>query len=317
MCKTRCARATVDVQDSMCTRQFSPAITLSHRPNPRHVFHFAASNTQNVTQSPSVSSGLLLRNVGEQCEMVLVLRGTATDYEWMKDFTTGLSPLPHDSSLLVHSGFLELLAPIWPVIEGRIVGVYEMYGCGTEDGVRPHLMVTGHSLGGGMATVAALGLGLVFEGRVDLDLVTFAPARALNEDAAAKLEELVNVRTWVVELDAVPNLPCANQHGLPRCDSRRNYGNFGEGRDSYADHVNTISIGYEILETLNPKFAESTWGSIGVKLNPLSVDLSQLKIPGPLQFNANHICAYACYLSANYCVADIDTAWMCSECSFY
>eukprot|EP01056_Protomagalhaensia_sp_Gyna25_P004213 Protomagalhaensia_sp_Gyna_25__4212@NODE_382_length_3645_cov_6_607044_g293_i0_p1_GENE_NODE_382_length_3645_cov_6_607044_g293_i0NODE_382_length_3645_cov_6_607044_g293_i0_p1_ORF_typecomplete_len625_score86_63Lipase_3/PF01764_25/6_8e19DUF2974/PF11187_8/0_00066DUF676/PF05057_14/3_5e02DUF676/PF05057_14/0_033PhnA_Zn_Ribbon/PF08274_12/0_056Chlorophyllase2/PF12740_7/0_098Abhydrolase_3/PF07859_13/0_16Chlorophyllase/PF07224_11/0_26_NODE_382_length_3645_cov_6_607044_g293_i012983172 len=277
------------------------------------------------TESEGIKTALILSNTAHD-ELLILIRGTSNDYEWNKNLRTQLVPLA-DGYGHVHAGIFELasalLQEILFVCRRRLDSLNHSTALDTPRHLR--VTVSGHSLGGGVANV--LGLLLVQENehrlsnQLDIQVIGLAAPRTMDREAAQTLVNRATVRNWFTELDAVPKLPCATAVGFPRCDSRTAFGAHGEGLDFYVDQLNPITISTEELAKLDERFGASNWGSIGFNLvGGISINAPKLQIPAPLQIAANHICAYACYLSSRFCLSETQlndhAAWMCDECGW-
>jgi predicted lipase len=75
----------------------------------------------------------------------LVFRGTRTGSEWLKNIKIRLSPYPHAALGKVHDGFIEA----YDMFRRTIIDSLNGLGRGKR------LYITGHSLGAGLATLAA------------------------------------------------------------------------------------------------------------------------------------------------------------------
>jgi triacylglycerol lipase len=78
-------------------------------------------------------------------EVFLIFRGTMTTKEWIRDFSIHLTPYPHRTSGRVHDGFIQ---------------TYDVFRQSIRDGLGrvgagKRLFISGHSLGAGLATLAA------------------------------------------------------------------------------------------------------------------------------------------------------------------
>lgn len=79
-------------------------------------------------------------------ETFLVFRGTTTSKEWLQDFNIRLTAYPYGRFGRIHEGFLRTYEVFRQTILDAMAGL----------GKTRRLFVTGHSLGAGLATVAAL-----------------------------------------------------------------------------------------------------------------------------------------------------------------
>lgn len=82
--------------------------------------------------------------------VVLAFRGTVDFYGWCTDLNIRLSPLEHNGQEKVHRGFRDALDSGWDQIEAAIKELSNDY--------QLPIWVTGHSLGGALATLAAVRL---------------------------------------------------------------------------------------------------------------------------------------------------------------
>lgn len=195
---------------------------------------------------PQLSVAQKRRAAGEDedaCEFLLTLRGTSVAPEWTTNFSasqTALADTP--DGCLAHTGYNTLSAAVMPQLTQWLeTNRFSNNQCQIN---KTTFHLTGHSLGGGMSEIMALKLALRYQplGAV-LDMVSFAASHALNEAATKELTRTVNTRSLLVELDIIPELPCVNKHGLPRCDHRICAGLGGTGRtEPFAAHPNTVPV---------------------------------------------------------------------------
>lgn len=185
------------------------------------VWFFDAAGTQ----------GWLARHPGEadqEAFAVLAFRGTQKDYlDILTDVAVLQRPLP-DEAGQVHGGFLRALRRIWgswlPVpareadlsaewlsADGVSDGFRELRALEEELGEQVPLYVTGHSLGGALATLAAHKAPAAFGGRTAL--YTFGSPRVASPPVAERMERAAGegagerIHRVVNRVDAVPHLP--------------------------------------------------------------------------------------------------------------
>ena len=105
-----------------------------------------------VLENPATDTGVLIADVGEA--IVLAFRGTRNLRDWITDaqfFKVGLDGkfAPHVAGEKVHSGFFRAIDDVLPRIIGNLLEP------GADKATCKPLIITGHSLGGALASLAA------------------------------------------------------------------------------------------------------------------------------------------------------------------
>lgn len=169
----------------------------------------AALNSADAYIEPVGSNDILVSDVMTDAQAVvtfapqnddhlvatIAFRGSSSRGDWYTNMWFPLRPLPspHRASVRAHSGFLRqyvsIHAHLLKALESRDVR---------------HVVLTGHSLGGALAVIAAA----MMPDKYTYDLVTFGAPRAGNEDlseaAYHKCRSIVRV---VHDRDVVPCVP--------------------------------------------------------------------------------------------------------------
>jgi triacylglycerol lipase len=131
-------------------------------------------------------------------EIFLVFRGTMTNAEWLQDFNIRLTSYPGGDLGKVHDGFLRTYVPFQQAIRESLSGKLRHGG----------LYITGHSLGAGLATMAAADLSAsrVVESP---NVYTFASPRVGDNQFALKYNELIGSRSFRIAntCDIVTSIP--------------------------------------------------------------------------------------------------------------
>eukprot|EP01056_Protomagalhaensia_sp_Gyna25_P004097 Protomagalhaensia_sp_Gyna_25__4096@NODE_370_length_3667_cov_133_946251_g284_i0_p1_GENE_NODE_370_length_3667_cov_133_946251_g284_i0NODE_370_length_3667_cov_133_946251_g284_i0_p1_ORF_typecomplete_len710_score129_74Lipase_3/PF01764_25/2_8e19DUF2974/PF11187_8/9_9e05Hydrolase_4/PF12146_8/0_008Abhydrolase_6/PF12697_7/0_0096Esterase_phd/PF10503_9/0_013Abhydrolase_5/PF12695_7/0_017Chlorophyllase/PF07224_11/0_063Chlorophyllase2/PF12740_7/0_084DUF818/PF05677_12/0_18DUF676/PF05057_14/0_3AXE1/PF05448_12/0_2 len=241
------------------------------------------------------------RKPGE-CAFHITQRGTFNQFEWIVNFQAEMTPfgIPDGG---VHHGYQTFAAQVMPQLNdffSQHIG--EGKECAPEN-TRIH--VTGHSLGGGMAELYAYHLALRWADLgVALEATVWAPAHSLNKAAMDYTKARVNMRSVMEEFDIVPYFPCADKHGIPRCDSPK-YPTFnGQGRDEpYSLHTNPIPLDIDELSAINPTYFEhyKLIIDVHVTLVPISMEMVMVETPSFLDFAVHHAEAYHCYFAYKFC----------------
>ncbi|KAI8537786.1 hypothetical protein RHMOL_Rhmol09G0051600 [Rhododendron molle] len=156
----------------------------------------------------------------ERKRLVVAFRGTE-QVRW-KDLRTDLMLVPAGlnperiggdfrQEVQVHSGFLSA----YDSVRTRILSLIKLAVAYIDDGVKPlnkwHIYVTGHSLGGALATLLALELSssqLAKEGAVSVSMYNFGSPRVGNKKFAEVYNEKVKDSWRVVNhRDIIPTVP--------------------------------------------------------------------------------------------------------------
>jgi len=144
--------------------------------------------------------------IGESADyLILAFRGTASIRNWITDSEferVNLVACEDGSISKVHKGFERALNSVWERIYARLGGsqVFNVQNC------KP-IFVTGHSLGGALAILAALTLHR--NGFQVAQVYTFGQPRVGNGDFKRRYEKFLGNRTFrvVYEEDIVARVP--------------------------------------------------------------------------------------------------------------
>ncbi|WP_264329751.1 MULTISPECIES: host RNA manipulator TomO [unclassified Wolbachia] len=156
-------------------------------------------------------SGQLYRHAGyvfiKDKEITIAYRGSRNLFDYMKDaemiLTSSDGLLPEGGK--IHSGFYSLFKDSWDSVYEILKGYANDQKLEIKDF---KINLTGHSMGGAIATIAALCLS-VREGAEDLHVATFASPRVFDSAAAEVYEERLGKKTIRVvnQSDFIPSLP--------------------------------------------------------------------------------------------------------------
>jgi triacylglycerol lipase len=183
--------------------------------------------------------GLVAWNAATKTAMVAI-RGTKTIWDWIGDFDAAPVPWFYDPAAgLVHMGFQLVYEHIRPNLRDLL-----NTGCpGVE-----RILITGHSLGGAVAFLAAfdifedMGLGIVPE------LYTFAAPRTGDPAFVGRFNASIEVCYRVVNfMDVVPQLPLPPLY-IHVGQEVLVHGGFKPLDITYAHHLTTYLAGLQKLE---------------------------------------------------------------------
>jgi len=150
----------------------------------------------------------VLRASGET--LIVVFRGTDSIQDWMSDLQIRQIPLPFaaSSKIRVHYGFYRCYKVARPFLMRKI-----------EDCVPKQVVIVGHSLGGGMATIFAYELGVKFPNLI-VQNTTFGSPRVGNRAFAKHYDSLpIYTHRFVDPEDVIPTVPYVNyRHIGGRCE---------------------------------------------------------------------------------------------------
>ena len=132
-------------------------------------------------------------------EIYIVFQGTANLSDLKTDIDTKLVEI--NQGVLVHEGFYKYFISIYPLILEQL-DKYQNWN---------KIIITGHSLGGGLALLAQYHL----MGKYDTQCITFGSPRVGNDKFAESFKNETNsVRVYNFE-DPVPMVPINNQYQHP------------------------------------------------------------------------------------------------------
>ena len=141
--------------------------------------------------------GFIVRETGTGAVLVCI-RGTQTPREWLANFTAVPNPFSEVPGFgLVHLGFERMNRSIRRSVEQGLAGI--------DPQVR--VTVVGHSLGGAIATLAAVDMKRNF-GRSDVDVCTFGGPRTGKLDFRGNFNvEIPRCFRVTNQFDIVPHVP--------------------------------------------------------------------------------------------------------------
>ncbi|EZG79454.1 lipase [Gregarina niphandrodes] len=287
---------------------------------------------QSVKKAPL---SLLFRN--DECDFVIVNRGTIFPNDWLIDFVTQLEPLEYQHANGTREALGEIVkgysyltttlaSRLGEVIErltaaGKSTSVQSTPGqstTGETGNKRPanacaggprSITITGHSMGG------AFGAGetLLYSAKwpeTKLALVGFGVPTTLDPTAARLLAERATVRSWSNEFDPVTRLTCLTEQGMPRCGPAP-----VPMRDYYAPLPNTITIQNYELEQAMPNLRQDSFGTLSLNLFTRQVDTDHIYFPAPIQVAQLHTCAYECWMNHRFGKDSNNASEICKMCS--
>jgi hypothetical protein len=133
----------------------------------------------------------------EDAKLTVAFRGTQNAKDWLTDLDAALVAIPTQPKTKVHRGFLKALTSVIDQVVAEI-----------EHSSPFHmLIVTGHSLGGALAMLAAPALRAL--GHNPDYVFTFGQPRVGNSGFSSGYDQVLRNRTWrfVNEEDIVPRVP--------------------------------------------------------------------------------------------------------------
>ncbi|WP_353284012.1 lipase family protein [Wolbachia endosymbiont (group A) of Lypha dubia] len=143
-------------------------------------------------------------------EVTIAYHGTRDLNDLKEDLRASLTKLSFLSGdNYIHSGFYSLFKRSWPSVHKILQGHANDKGL---EGIKSlKINVTGHSMGGALATIAALCLDKTEEAK-DINVATFGSPRVFYNDAAEVYSECLGKKTIRVacQSDPVPCLPHGN-----------------------------------------------------------------------------------------------------------
>ncbi|KAK9814603.1 hypothetical protein WJX72_008506 [[Myrmecia] bisecta] len=164
--------------------------------------------------NPDTATDLAVAWLPDQSTALIAFQGTTQKRDWLTDFkgwldADDLAPVVQQEfpQATVHSGFLDSLQSVTtkaPSPEYNIVDVLNYLSGGATPA---HILITGHSLGGGLATLAAMWATIQWP-EADVTCVTFGSPQTGNTDWARAYRTYVGRQyRFVYKKDVVPALP--------------------------------------------------------------------------------------------------------------
>eukprot|EP01054_Gregarina_sp_Poly1_P000983 Gregarina_sp_Poly_1__982@NODE_123_length_13493_cov_176_815135_g110_i0_p3_GENE_NODE_123_length_13493_cov_176_815135_g110_i0NODE_123_length_13493_cov_176_815135_g110_i0_p3_ORF_typecomplete_len634_score77_51Lipase_3/PF01764_25/77Lipase_3/PF01764_25/9_8e20DUF2974/PF11187_8/5_4e06Chlorophyllase2/PF12740_7/0_012Lipase/PF00151_19/0_082Lipase/PF00151_19/8_4e02Abhydrolase_3/PF07859_13/0_097Hydrolase_4/PF12146_8/0_092Abhydrolase_6/PF12697_7/0_11BAAT_C/PF08840_11/0_17PGAP1/PF07819_13/0_16Chlorophyllase/PF0 len=279
-------------------------------------------------QRDSIPLVFVSQNKNDRCSFVIGVRGTASMFEWTQDFDYFQIPFPLNNRVQAHGGFMSLTQVIAPVLDEFFIQQSAKHGCKCR---QTNIVVTGHSLGAGVAQLVALYFAEKYgkyKCGAHIAGTFFAPPRIFNAYGANRSAELVNGRVVLDIGDGLSYMPCYDgnaKFGWARC-TRGHMTRPGEGRDLYAENFGIAEIDVDfstrtggkgidaIMQTIFPsgeKNRPSLVASLISKI--LEVTIPSLNaVPSLGVLGAAHICSFACKFSQQACGSEFQ--WWCDGC---
>jgi triacylglycerol lipase len=166
-----------------------------------------------------------------------------TIWEWIGDFDAAPVPWFSNSSIgYVHQGFQltyeHICKSLRALLQGGCTGVQKIY-------------VTGHSLGGALAVLAAYDICAAIQPGVSIEVYTFAGPRTAAPDFVGKFNTAVPMRYRIVNfMDVVPQVPVPPlyQHIGASAEEIVVHGGFKPLDVTYAHHLTTYLAGLQKLQ---------------------------------------------------------------------
>jgi hypothetical protein len=245
--------------------------------------------------------------------MAVVMRGTATNAEWLLDFDYNMVKMPAgvDVPGLVHRGALTAYEAIAPAINAALDAQVLAPGSTIT-----RITFTGHSLGSGVAQLAAAAAAarLANAGSPAIvDALLFAPVNVGSPLFVAAYDAVVNSRRVVFEYDVVPQIPCKAQFA---CSAKKVKVPTDEGvlpkypyewtggtvtlraaemgpQAKYWAGLDRINLCH-LLQQLDGEKEEGKRRGAGLRGGQTHTNIA----PPPLFLSATHVCSYMCATSA-------------------
>jgi triacylglycerol lipase len=150
-----------------------------------------------VTGQSELFPALMGYIIESDSRVILVFRGTRTVGEWLKDLAIRQTEYPYYLAGKTHSGFTEL----YETVRDTILAALRLLPRWKQ------LLVTGHSLGAALATLAALDLA-VHAGFLNLAMVNFGSPRVGDSQFATAYDGIVGASWRMANLfDPVIHVP--------------------------------------------------------------------------------------------------------------
>ncbi|HWO98691.1 MAG TPA: lipase family protein [Bacillus sp. (in: firmicutes)] len=131
--------------------------------------------------------------------IVVAFRGTQSDTDWISDLRYGQVPYPYVKNAgKVHSGFMD----VYKSCRGELMNVLKNLSPSKP------IFITGHSLGGALATLHALDTAVNLEGDRSIVMVNFGSPRVGDPDFVYQYKQYLpySIR-YVNSVDLVPFVP--------------------------------------------------------------------------------------------------------------
>lgn len=134
----------------------------------------------------------------DQQSIYVVFRGSTSTRDWINNIDTILTPYPNCSKFEVHAGFYHAEQSIQQAMVEEVRAL-------RQQNPQYKVVVTGHSLGGALSTLAALTLTSL---NTSITLINFGSPRVGNRDFAEFASSTIKNRFRLTHYrDVVPHLP--------------------------------------------------------------------------------------------------------------
>ena len=145
--------------------------------------------------------------LSDEKELVIVMRGTDTFIEWLKDFEFLLSEsLIKNCNGKIEHGFSDLYTSLKTINNTEIL-LKDKISLYIENGTATTITVCGHSLGGALSTLVGLDISLNTSGIVP-SIYTFASPKVGNSDFVNLFNKTISNSYRIVnDNDLIPEVP--------------------------------------------------------------------------------------------------------------
>eukprot|EP01054_Gregarina_sp_Poly1_P000987 Gregarina_sp_Poly_1__986@NODE_123_length_13493_cov_176_815135_g110_i0_p6_GENE_NODE_123_length_13493_cov_176_815135_g110_i0NODE_123_length_13493_cov_176_815135_g110_i0_p6_ORF_typecomplete_len385_score27_88Lipase_3/PF01764_25/2_2e18Lipase_3/PF01764_25/2_2e03Abhydrolase_6/PF12697_7/4_8e05Hydrolase_4/PF12146_8/7_7e05DUF818/PF05677_12/0_00031DUF2974/PF11187_8/0_0006Abhydrolase_3/PF07859_13/0_00084Chlorophyllase2/PF12740_7/0_0014BAAT_C/PF08840_11/0_012DUF676/PF05057_14/0_16Chlorophyllase/PF07224_11/0_ len=216
---------------------------------------------------------LLSASNRDPCEMAIGIRGTMVRIEWVTNFHYWAVPFASTETsegraTTVHAGLVRTVAGISGDVRSVLERHSRTHQCTCE---RSRIIVYGHSLGAGIATLLSFHLANHYRKlhcSIRVDGVFFSAPKTFSPNALNTFRHAVNSRQIIDLADPLKYLPCSHvKKPFPRCANSR-YITRGFGADYWTDHVGLVELRANVSAIARRSSEELSMSASGQENSP-------------------------------------------------